>query len=152
MLIFVRNPKSLWKLKGACMTERVKRQSLVCFLAVVCILPAAAFVESIPSPLPASFPNGRVGQPYFGPTLSTQPSGASNAPCPNTGFYAYTITSGSLPSGLIWNTPNNVTTLIQGTPRQAGTFPLTLQMSCNGTVVLAQQNYSIIISPATLSP
>ncbi|AZC27154.1 putative Ig domain-containing protein [Pseudomonas sessilinigenes] len=67
---------------------------------------------------PASFSNGTVGTPYS-TTLST-----SGGAVP----YAYSITSGSLPSGLSLNT---LTGAISGTPTASGTSNLTLTSTDN---------------------
>jgi hypothetical protein len=74
---------------------------------------------------PASMPNGTVGTPY--PTQTVTASGGT-AP------YAFTITAGSLPTGLNLNGSNGQVT---GTPTAGGTFNFTVtatdQTGCQGS-------------------
>ena len=97
---------------------------------------------------PASLPNGTVGIPY------NQSVSASGGTAP----YAFSVSSGALPTNLILN---SVTGAITGTPTTAGTFTFTITATdatgCSGsrlyTVTITSPGCpAIILSPTTLPP
>ncbi len=97
---------------------------------------------------PASLPNGTVGIPY------NQTVSASGGTSP----YAFSVSSGALPTNLILN---SVTGAITGTPTTAGTFEFTITATdatgCSGsreyTVTITSPGCpAIILSPTTLPP
>jgi hypothetical protein len=78
---------------------------------------------------------GTYGTPYVGSAAATGGAGALN--------YSYT---GSLPSGLLWNTGTGALT---GTPTAAGKFPFTVQAADNFGDTPATQGYTITIGTAS---
>jgi hypothetical protein len=97
---------------------------------------------------PASLPNGSVGTPY-----SQTVSGSGG-----TSPYTFSISSGSLPTGLLLNSSTGA---ITGTPTTVGTFTFTITATdatgCFGsrlyTVTIASPGCpAIILSPTTLPP
>jgi hypothetical protein len=97
---------------------------------------------------PASLPNGTVGTPY------NQSVSASGGTAP----YAFSVSSGSLPTNLILN---SATGAITGTPTTAGTFEFTITATdatgCSGsreyTITITSPGCpAIILSPTTLPP
>ncbi|MFN7976198.1 MAG: putative Ig domain-containing protein [Acidobacteriota bacterium] len=92
---------------------------------------------------PAALPSGNVGTPY------SQTVTASGGTAP----YTYSVSAGTLPTGLALNAGSGV---ISGTPSATGTFNFTITAtdvnSCTGS-----QGYAVVINPAgcgtiTLSP
>jgi hypothetical protein len=97
---------------------------------------------------PATLPNGSAGTPY------NQTVSASGGTAP----YTFSISSGSLPTGLLLN---SATGAISGTPTAAGTFTFTITATdasgCFGsrlyTITIASPGCpAIILSPSTLPP
>jgi hypothetical protein len=97
---------------------------------------------------PASLPNGGVGTPY------NQIVSASGGTAP----YTFSLSSGSLPTGLLLN---SATGAIAGTPTTVGTFTFTITATdttgCTGsrlyTITIASPNCpAIVLSPSTLPP
>jgi hypothetical protein len=97
---------------------------------------------------PATLPNGSVGTPY------NQSVSASGGTAP----YAFSVSSGALPTNLILN---SATGAITGTPTTAGTFTFTITATdatgCSGsrqyTITIASAGCpAIILSPTTLPP
>ena len=97
---------------------------------------------------PATLPDGSVGIPY------NQIVSASGGTAP----YTFSISSGSLPTGLLLNSASGA---IAGTPTTAGTFTFTITATdaggCSGsrlyTFTIASSGCpSIILNPATLPP
>ncbi|MCX8044738.1 MAG: putative Ig domain-containing protein [Desulfobacterota bacterium] len=81
-----------------------------------------------------NLPLGKVGSSYPAATLS-----AANGTAP----YTWTVTIGTLPSGL---TLAGATGVIAGTPMAAGTYPFTVQVT-DSAGYTAQQSLSITIDP-----
>jgi Putative Ig domain./Protein of unknown function (DUF3494). len=97
---------------------------------------------------PATLPNGSVGTPY------SQTVSASGGTAP----YAFSISSGAQPTGLLLN---SATGAITGTPTTAGTFTFTITATdangCTGsrlyTITITSPGCpAIILSPTTLPP
>jgi hypothetical protein len=97
---------------------------------------------------PATLPNGTVGTPY------NQIVSASGGTSP----YAFSVSSGALPTNLILN---SVTGAITGTPTTAGTFTFTITATdatgCSGSrqytmTITSPGCPAIILSPTTLPP
>jgi hypothetical protein len=97
---------------------------------------------------PASLPNGSVGTPY-----SQTVSGSGG-----TSPYTFSLSSGSLPTGLLLNSSTGA---IAGTPTTVGTFTFTITATdatgCTGsrlyTITIASPGCpAIILSPTTLPP
>lgn len=97
---------------------------------------------------PASLPNGSVGTPY-----SQTVSGSGG-----TSPYTFSVSSGSLPTGLLLNSSTGA---ITGTPTTVGTFTFTITATdatgCTGsrlyTITIASPGCpAIVVSPTTLPP
>ncbi len=97
---------------------------------------------------PASLPNGSVGTPY-----SQTVSGSGG-----TSPYTFSVSSGSLPTGLLLNSSTGA---IAGTPTTVGTFTFTITATdatgCTGsrlyTITIASPGCpAIVLSPTTLPP
>lgn len=86
---------------------------------------------------PSSLPSGTVSQPYAQTVTATG----------GTAGYTYTLSGGSLPSGL---TLNSSTGEITGTPSTAATYNFTVQAtdSTAGTPLTTTQSYSVTINAA----
>jgi hypothetical protein len=130
------------------MSERIKQGGLAFFMTIACFLPVTAFSQTLPA-FPASFPNGRVGQPYpAGPSLVTSgcgPTGSSS--------YDYFVPLGV--PGLAPSIPSpGIEYMFAGTPTQAGHYGITLELlPCDGTFTpLKINSYEIDILPASASP
>jgi hypothetical protein len=99
---------------------------------------------------PASLPSGTVGV-FYSQGLSVSPSG--------TATWAWSVTQGSLPSGLTIS-PSGNTTTISGTPTTAGSYSFTVQASFAGTLangITVTHDYTVVIAaayvpPVTISP
>ena len=90
-------------------------------------------------------------------TTSSLPSGTQNsaysatlAAAGGTKPYRWSITSGALPAGLtLTSSPG----LISGTPTQAGTFPITVQVQDSSSPAqIASRGFSIVTSPSQQAP
>ncbi len=95
---------------------------------------------------PASLPNGTTTIPYSQVLTAT---GTAIGP------FAWTVVSGTLPTGLVLGTSTASTTSISGTPTATGTYPFVINVT-NGSTT-ATQAYTITITAApsgtcTLSP
>jgi hypothetical protein len=97
---------------------------------------------------PATLPNGTVGTPY------NQSVSASGGTSP----YAFSVSSGALPTNLILN---SATGAITGTPTAAGTFTFTITATdatgCSGSrqytmTITSPGCPAIVVSPTTLPP
>ncbi|HXA15618.1 MAG TPA: ice-binding family protein [Thermoanaerobaculia bacterium] len=97
---------------------------------------------------PASLPNGSVGTPY------NQTVSASGGTSP----FTFSLSSGSLPTGLLLNSSTGA---IAGTPTTVGTFTFTITATdatgCTGsrlyTITIASPGCpAIVLSPTTLPP
>lgn len=85
-------------------------------------------------------PSGTVDQPY--------PSGHYVPVSGGTSPYTFTISSGTLPPGLMLN---ETTGEITGTPTQSGSYPVTVMVT-DGEGMMASQGYTFTINPAEVNP
>jgi DNA-binding beta-propeller fold protein YncE len=101
----------------------------------------ALYEQCLPIPiLPTTLAEAKVGNPYS--TNLTAPS--ATTPVSN-----WTISTGSLPTGL---TLNSSTGLVSGTPTTAGTFPLSIMAIDAEDCPVGPVNYTLLVTPTNYIP